>query len=235
MAGAVDHLQLELDYWKEAGVCPQLFLRDDDCVDVTPELKSLVQFIERRDIPLLLAVIPKFATEALGEFIADHKLITPAVHGYSHTNHAGEDQKKCEFGDGRDQGEMLDEMKRGRQMLGELFAERLSPLFVPPWNRIGEKAIAVSVEAGFGGLSGFGWKPQGNAPRWVNTHIDVIDWKNGKAKKSIDMLINELRMNLMYSRQRNFAPVGILTHHLVQKDWETLGEVIDALGKVKWV
>lgn len=235
MAEALKYLQLELEYWNEDGVCPQLFLRDDDCVDVTPELKSLVQFIEQRDIPLLLAVIPKFATGSLGEFVTEHKLITPAVHGYSHTNHAEVDQKKCEFCDDRDQDEMLDEMKRGRQKLGDLFAKRLSPLFVPPWNRIGKNAIAASVEAGFGGISGFGWKQKNDAQRWVNTHIDVIDWKSDKTGKSFDMLINELRMNLMYSRQRDFSPVGILTHHLVQTDWETLGEAIDALGKIKWI
>ena len=58
---AIDDLLAELDHWSSSGNNPRLFLRDDDTIEQSAGLTKLVELCERWQIPLLLAVIPKFA------------------------------------------------------------------------------------------------------------------------------------------------------------------------------
>ena len=233
------NLDRELEQWKMAGKKVRLWLRDDDAIDVTTALEELCALVEGLDIPLLLAVIPKFATPELGEFVRQHGLIAPAVHGYSHTNHAAEGDKKCEFHDGRSQHQMQKELAIGRELLSRLFGKRLSPLLVPPWNRIGDKAIKCAMAAGFAGISGFGWKEQPGGRIWQNTHVDVINWKGKKRGKSLACVLGEICTHLEIARQNNFVPIGLLTHHRDHDAalWGMLDQLIETLNKrnIKWI
>ncbi len=229
----------ELKNWEQHGKQPRLFLRDDDAVDVSPALVELCNLSENSNIPLLLAVIPGLASDRLGAFVSDHPLLTPAVHGYYHRNHAPEGGKKCEFGDERNYCDILEELTTGRQILCDLFEDKISSLFVPPWNRIGEKGVEACHAAGFSGISGFGWKKRNSAPIKANTHLDVIDWEHDKAAKTTDEIIDELVLNLQMARQNNFAPVGVLTHHLVHNSltWEALERFIVIVNELgfRWI
>ncbi len=232
-------LQVEFAKWKLAGKRPRLFVRDDDAIEVTPALQCLTELVERYNAPLLLAVIPKFATPALGEFVDIHPLITPAVHGWEHKNHARAGNKKCEFDDQRSFLKMQKDIEAARQRLLELFGARLSPLFVPPWNRIGEKAIQATADVGFKAISGFGWKDRSPVQKWKNTHVDVVDWKAGRAGKSLLQLMTEIEVSLSIARENDFAPVGILLHHLVHDPelWHTIDLLFNNLTRLgaRWI
>jgi len=238
--GQINHqaLTAELAIWSKEGRTPRLFLRDDDAVDITPALDRLAKLIAQWNIPLLLAIIPNYATAELAKFVATNPLITPAVHGYAHKNHAPPDEKKIELGDHRPDDIVIGELKTGREILHQMFGTRLSDLLVPPWNRISENVARAALRSGFSGISGFGWSKPSKSR--VNTHIDIIDWKNGKANKTIDMITGELATNLAIAREHNWAGVGILTHHLVHDEngWEVLGEFLSLIAMTddfEWV
>lgn len=231
--------ELELGFWKAADQQPSMFLRDDDAVDISPELLKLTELVEQWAIPLLLAVIPRFATSELGNFVSSRELIIPAVHGFAHVNHAPENVKKCEFGDERTFKELMEDMEHGRRILQKLFPNNLSNLFVPPWNRIGEKALVASRLVGFNGVSGFSWKNNYEGHNYLNTHVDIIDWKNDKKGKSTGAIITEISRSFEISRQNGFVPVGLLTHHLVHDEdaWAMLDELFEILNTkgIKWI
>jgi len=234
------NLSAELDLWSEHQQSAKLFIRDDDAVEITPELLHLQKMTEFRQTPLLLAVIPKFAKFELGDFIERHPLITPAVHGYSHENHAGKGDKKIELGGRQSVDQVLEILDDAHNHMTRIFGHSLSKILVPPWNRISEDVVAGISDLGFHGVSGFGWKKQDTNICWINTHVDIINWRENASAKSIVQVIGELVDNLQTARQHGFVPIGILTHHLVhtQLSWHMLDELFEYLcghQNVKWV
>ncbi len=234
-----DKLLNELAIWSDSGHRVLVFLRDDDAVEITPGLMRLQNLCECRNIPSLLAIIPKFARSELGDFVNNHELITPAIHGYSHVNHAGENEKKAELGNHRSVYEVLGELQTGQAAMVDLFGERLSKILVPPWNRIDAQVASKIESIGFTGISGFGWKILNKNVRWMNTHVDIIDWKQNKTAKALDDVLDDLVANLQTARQNVFAPIGILTHHLIHDElcWSVLEKLLDLLSSqqyIKW-
>ena len=236
----LEKLTDELRQWAQAKKPARLFLRDDDACDDTSALRQLSTVTNHYNIPLLLAVIPDHATRELGDFIGSKPHIVPAVHGFSHTNHGNLEEKKIELGGHRPLEIVIAELAQGRDKLLEKFGEKLSPILVPPWNRISKEVAENVGKVGFVAVSGFGWKAASDQVAWVNTHVDIIDWKNDKASKSIGLVLEELTNNLIIARANDYAAIGILTHHLVHDDaaWkmlETLFELISQQPSFEWV
>ncbi len=217
---------------------PRLFLRDDDAAKDTPALRYLIELSARFDAPLLLASLGGIAEDSLGEAVADAPHVTGAVHGNAHVNHAPTGEKPCELGSHRPLEAVLDELRRSRARLAELFGDRLSVLCVPPWNRIAREVEAHVGEAGFAGVSAHGWlKGEEAAPR-ANAHLDIIHWSAGGSGRNIGWIAGELASNLRQARQRGGRAVGILTHHLAHDEiaWDSLGALFRALeNEVEWI
>ena len=148
----------------------------------------------------------------------------PAIHGFSHTNYASADEKKIELGDHRPIEMVLGELDVARAKLIDLFGGRISNLLVPPWNRISHTIANAIAKTEFAGISGFGWINYHSAVVTLNTHVDIIAWKNDKLPKSFSRVLNELTASLRQARDNNFAPVGLLTHHLAHDEncWRML-------------
>jgi len=78
--------------------------------------------------------------------------------------------------------------------------------------------------------------------RAVNTHADIIDWKNGKRFAGADAAAGALVAHLRARRLGEVddaEPTGLLTHHLVHDDaaWEFLARLLARLDDhpaVKW-
>jgi hypothetical protein len=233
-------LSAELALWAKDRQIARLFLRDDDAVEITPELIHLQKMTEYRNIPILLAVIPKFAKYELGKFVENHLLITPAVHGYSHENHADKSEKKTELGSNRPVNQVLSSLDEARLKMIRIFGHHLSDILVPPWNRIDVAIVDGARGLGFRAISGFGWKNPYSGISWINTHVDIINWRKNASAKSIAEVTDDLTENLQIARKNAFAPIGILTHHLVHSQlcWHMLEEVLEYLcghENVKWV
>lgn len=221
----------ELDRWSAAGLTPRLWLRDDDAVAPTPALDRLLDMVKRHDAPVLLAVIPKEATEALAERLEAEPLVTPCVHGWAHARHTPADRKAVELGGDRRVDDVLDELRRGHARLRTLFARRMSGILVPPWNRMDAGVAAHVHECGFTAVSTFGWQRTGTELPELNTHVDIVDWHGSRGGREAAWAFAECTRRLVEARERGGAPVGILTHHLVHDEqaWRTLDALLAAL------
>ncbi len=228
-----------LDQFAAQGRTVSFWWRDDDAVAPTPALERMTLIAERYRVPLVLAVIPHDATEALARYVAQHPLLVPTQHGWAHADHADRDagQKAAEFGANRPAGESLADLQRGFKRMRTLFGDHFVPVLTPPWNRISDEVIARRGEAGLTGLSLFG--PNADGPPLVNTHVDVIAWKKdrkfiGRAR-AYYLLVEELDRRLKGSAE----PLGLLTHHLVhdRETWAFLEELLTDLvdhPSVEW-
>ena len=95
---SLDKLVAALDECGRRGISADLWLRDDDAVDPTGALDTLLDLCESFSVPVTLAVIPETTTRRLAQHLDASDIAQVAVHGWSHTNYAGDGQKKQELG-----------------------------------------------------------------------------------------------------------------------------------------
>lgn len=251
-------VRAELDRAFETGRTVRIWLRDDDCVAVTPALERLASLCRRLDLPILLAVIPEPAEPDLAGWIAAHSTVTPCQHGFAHRNHAAPGERARELGGLRPAEAVLDELAQGRAMLQALFGDRLSDILVPPWNRIDADLVSRLPGLGYSALSTFG-PPEPDGMRHLNSDLDIVDWRNGRVGRPIDDLARKLAgllvraSEIVRTASDRVAPsrpswpgssvqldseaggvthaIGILTHHLVHDAtaWAALEEMLECL------
>jgi hypothetical protein len=213
-------LRDELAQWRDAGRTAALWLRDDDAIAPTPALDRLAGLARRHDVPVALAIIPARTGPALASRLAAETIIHPVVHGWSHANHALPPEKKQELGPHRPRDAVLSELARGLARLREFYGDRLTPMLVPPWNRIDPSLLDDLPALGFTGLSAFGHKLASRPGLTVvNTHTDIVDSRAGNRCRDHGTLISGLVQELQQARAADDGrPVGVLSHHLVSDD-----------------
>lgn len=212
---AWDPLRRELDRWQAAGRVARFWLRDDDAVEPTQPLETLLALTGESGVPLMLAVIPGLTGEALAVRLGEETSVAVAVHGWSHTNHAGPQGKKQELGGERPTGAVLGELGEGFRLLQRLHPARFLPLLVPPWNRIDAALIPALPALGFAALSVYGRAKQDGPMPLLNTHVDIIDWHGTRGGRGEAELVAELVAELDDRFAGGDEPLGVLTHHLV--------------------
>ncbi|MGE0373199.1 MAG: hypothetical protein AB7Q01_15130 [Gammaproteobacteria bacterium] len=190
-----------------------LFFRDDDAGWADPQLWRLMDLFEAHALPLDLAAIPAALEPATAEALRRRIHRAPHLfdihqHGYAHVNHepAG---RKCEFGAARDPRRQAADIAAGRARLAELFSERTTPIFTPPWNRCVPATCRVLADLGFRAISTIrssaapGTQPLQGLPV-------TLDWTrmlrqaHGTGTPVEESLGKALRAP---------APVGIMLHH----------------------
>ncbi|WP_017996805.1 polysaccharide deacetylase family protein [Rhizobium leguminosarum] len=212
---AWDPLRRELDRWQAAGRVARFWLRDDDAVEPTQALETLMALAGENNVPLMLAVIPGLTGEALAVRLGEETSVAVAVHGWSHTNHAGPQGKKQELGGERPGEAVLGELGEGFRLLQRLHPARFLPVLVPPWNRIDAALIPALPALGFAALSVYGRAKQDGPMPLLNTHVDIIDWHGTRGGRGEAELVAELVAELSDRFAGSDEPVGVLTHHLV--------------------
>ncbi|EJC85211.1 hypothetical protein Rleg4DRAFT_7805 [Rhizobium leguminosarum bv. trifolii WSM2297] len=208
-------LRRELDRWQTAGRVARFWLRDDDAIEPTPDLETLLASAGDNAVPLTLAVIPGLTGEALAARLAEEAGVSVAVHGWSHTNHAGPERKKQELGAERPAEIVLGELRDGFRLLQRLHPARFQPVLVPPWNRLDAALIPALPDLGFAALSVYGRAKQGGPIPLLNTHVDIIDWHGTRGGRAEEELVAELVAELRDRFAGSDEPIGVLTHHLV--------------------
>lgn len=224
---SLEKLVAALDECGRRGITADLWLRDDDAVEPTPALDTLLDLCGSFSAPVTLAVIPEMTTDRLARHLDASNIAEIAVHGWSHTNYAGEKEKKQELGAHRDLSIVLDELQSGLEKLHDLHGGRLVPMLVPPWNRIDASIVEGLTGLGYGALSVFG--PEKNTlPPCLNTHVDVIDWHGSRGGRDDDILFAETAARILTTAEGGGA-TGVLTHHLVHDDnvWRFLRRLFE--------
>ncbi|MFT0858651.1 glycosyltransferase [Ancylobacter sp. G4_0304] len=222
----------------------EFWWRDDDAIEPTPALDTLIARFERFGVPGGLAVIPSRATPALVERLRAAPDVDVLVHGWAHTNYAPVGEKAAEFGSHRPLAMVAGEAGAGLARLREMFGERTVPLFVPPWNRVAPAISAALPAQGFTGLSTFTRRSEAiPGLTQINTHWDPIAWKQGGGLVEEAKLAHELARLVeeeLAAAPGELEPIGLLTHHLVHDGWidRLLDEVMERLaasGVVRFV
>jgi hypothetical protein len=208
-------LATELQLWASMGEKPLLWLRDDDAIMPSAALDRLLSLCNGYRVPVVLAVIPEPSGADLANRLKDSDLISVAVHGWRHANHAGPGKKKQELGNHRPITEIVAEIERGFTKLKSLHRERFLPMLVPPWNRMDSALLGHLPAIGFRSVSSYGdalEKCGDQNLAIANTRIDIMDWSSRRGRDHaalVDSLVEQLRK----SRETDRHPVGILTHH----------------------
>ena len=221
-----------LDRAQDAGQPIRVWLRDDDAVSVTPALARLRELCTAYELPVLLAVIPAGADDALGHWVAETPAVHPCQHGYAHTNHAAAGRRACELGGDRPAATVMADLAAGRRRLQALFGARLSDILVPPWNRIDPGLIPHLPGLGFSALSVFGPPPdEPDGIARLNADLDIIDWRNGRVGRTEDDLAGKLAALIAAHRPLS-RPIGLLTHHLAHdaQAWRGLEVMVSMLS-----
>ncbi|MDM9646584.1 polysaccharide deacetylase family protein [Rhizobium sp. S163] len=221
-------LRVELERWQAAGKTASFWLRDDDAIEPTPALEQLLKLTSGADVPLTLAVIPASTGEPLTARLAEERHVLVALHGWSHTNHAGPDEKKQELGAHRAPDIVLGELRDGYAILQRLFGSQFISILVPPWNRINSALIGELPAFGLEVLSVYGAAKAGSPIRLLNTHVDIMNWHGIRGGRPHDELVADVVKELRARFDDDAEPIGILTHHLVhdQTAWAFLSDLM---------
>jgi len=204
---------------------PVFWLRDDDAVTVTPALQRLLSI--KNQIPLALAVIPDLAQPDLFDRIGDAAVLQ---HGCDHRNRAAPGEKKTEFPAHEGIAEALDRLRLAHERLVSMGGSKVLPVVAPPWNRMHRELAAALPGIGITGLSSYGKEEPIPGVRQVNTHVDIVAWKDARR-----FVGDEEAVRLAMTYVLNDQPVGWLTHHAVHDAdaWRFL-ERLFALRGPRW-
>ncbi|WP_164516350.1 polysaccharide deacetylase family protein [Minwuia thermotolerans] len=230
----LDALRAELDRWHEAGREATLWWRDDDAEAPDAPVLRMLELSARHGAGCFIAAVPARAVDALGPAIVDCPTAVPFQHGWAHEDHSPAAVKgKWELGLHRPKAAILDELRRGRARMAELFGARDRPMLGPPWNRIAPELCADLPALGFEVLSTFAPRPCATpAPglRQVNGHVDIISWKRGRSFIGAEKTANRLADHLAQRRRGEVEdePTGLLTHVWINDEpaWEAIDAVL---------
>ncbi len=230
-----DDLARECDAWAAAGRVVELWWRDDDAIADTPDLRRLLDLARGR-APIALAVIPARLTPSLAPLLRNEvETINVLQHGYDHGNRAAAGTKKSEFPPERPAAEIAQVLAMGRDRLRAGFTAQFVPALTPPWNRLDPRHLSLLPDLGYRGLTTYlPRKAALAAPgvAQVNTHVDVIDWRNSRGflglGPTLDLLIRHLA-GKRGGQADAVEPTGLLTHHLVHdtETWKFLEAFLD--------
>lgn len=200
---------------------PVFWLRDDDAVAVTPALERLLSF----EVPVALAVIPELAEPGLLE-----KDVAFLQHGCDHCNRAAAGEKKTEFPASESNEAALERLRLAHERLVSMGGDKVLPVVAPPWNRMRRQLAAQLPSIGILGLSGYGAEEKIAGVKQVNTHVDIVAWREGKR-----FIGDEEAARLAMTYVLKGQPVGWLTHHAVHDAaaWDFL-ERLFALRGPRW-
>jgi hypothetical protein len=216
----------ELDIWFAQGRQATFWWRDDDAGRPHPGLERLMSLATTTGLPLGLAVVPAWLAPEVTEALqAAPAQVAVLQHGYAHANHETESQpgerkvRPAECGSARPVPVVLDELRKGAEILRGALGSRLLPVCVPPWNRIAPGVTAGLRQAGYQTVSAFGARSAAEPVPGllqVNCHVDPILWRDGKRFAGPGATLGKIRTHLANRRQGRVdpsEPTGILTHH----------------------
>ena len=205
----MDELRRALD---EAPAPVTFWWRDDDAGRPDDRLTALLQLAHGRAVPVAMAVVPAWLKPEVRDALVACPTVTILQHGIAHHNQALPDGRKIELGGSAS----IDQLKAGlavmRTVLATAFADRFLAVLVPPWNRIAADLVGALPDLGFHGWSAFGDGVATGLLCRVDTHLDLVQWRDGRAVLTTEEAAAALARLI---RTRPGEPLGILSHHLV--------------------
>jgi len=191
----------------------KLFFRADDIGVPGNQFTQMMQVFTKYKAPLCLAVVPAWLTSERWENIRNMCMDNSTrwcwhQHGWRHANHENTG-KKQEFGPGRSEEDLLNDLSRGHKKLKKIMKNDYYQAFTPPWNRCSEDALKVLKKLGYKSISrSKGAKPV--APDGLpdfQVNVDLHTIKEPDADRAWENLFNDLETSIA----ENYC--GIMIHH----------------------
>ena len=237
-------LDQELALWQKAGQQVTFWWRDDDVIEPTDALARLLAISSEYAAPCAIAVVPHLAIPTLSDVLNNVPTAFPVQHGFQHQNHAPKGEKAAEFGSHRALSVSQNELSKGWQKLQSF--ERLTPVFVPPWNRMTDNLNNHLASIGIRGVSQHAPRKAEMAKgglRQVNTHVDIINWRTTRGFAGEVKVLAYVLSHLQNRRRGDVdcdEPTGILTHHLNHDDgcWSFMEDFLrwtNTKTNVRWL
>jgi hypothetical protein len=216
----------------------EIWWRDDDLEAPSHSLENMIAVSDNINLAPLLAVVPARASSQLVNLLNQCN-INIAMHGLNHYNYEPFTRKKAEFGSFRPIEAQWKDLEKGIGKLEQLFGDLFLKCFVPPWNRINNELTKTLPSFGISSLSTFSSRKEATPVPGllqVNTHVDVIDWKEKRSFIGAELMADKIAGELQNCRTRaidTLEPIGLLTHHLIMSidDWKQFQEVCLVLKK----
>ena len=216
MKEAMTELHHTLDLLQSQQRRINVFFRDDDVDEDEPTLRQMLKVFVEHETPVSLEIIPARLTSAGAQRLReDHRswpgLIELDQHGWQHLNHEPTG-RKCEFGVSRTYAQQWNDIRAGKTILEDAFAEAFFPAFTPPWNRCTADTLRALEKCGFGVLSRSDRErpAQGFRFQEISITLDLYQWKTGAVMKAPTVVLSELCEQL-----KTRDTVGMMLHHKV--------------------
>ena len=212
-------------------ISPRVFIRNDDVMDLTDNLKEFINFFLEQNIPVNYMIVPGRITQRCIEHFLQLKQSYPSLihlnqHGYMHKNH-NTSSDKGEFGKFRTYQQQYTDIKKGFELMQAHFGENFSAVFTPPNHVFNEDTLKILEEFKFKAFSNK-LTPEKNriypfyAFYEAPVTVDLLEkGEIGLTPKPKDRLIEETNESL-----RQNTNTGILFHHEYLKDYTLIKELV---------
>ena len=203
----------------------QVFLRDDDIDDITPNFLSFFKIVSDAQIPCVYATIPLKLTPQMREFIIEQNMQI-SQHGYSHNNY--DPISKYEFGPSRTYEQQKKDILQGWKILKEQLRDNLHNIFVPPFHGYDENTIKIIRELGMRLSVPYDVECKNLK---INIKIEKFQYKPKPLSEFARALYREMKVH---------KTIGIYTHHdyinsgFLEKALKFL-KAMHACGKIKFL
>ena len=212
------------------------FFRADDIGAGGRSFEALCDLFRRHRAPVGMAVVPAWLSGTRIEQLfrtapADEPLWGWHQHGWRHINWQ-RTGKKAEFGEQRPLEKQWNDIESGRKKMEEIFGERASPVFTPPWNRLSAATVKILLQMNFRGVSLLGPMPRGvrspAAFRNLRIQVDLHTRRSRDPETDYPALLAELTAGL-----RRRETLGIMIHHqrMTLFSFEFLDELVRLLAE----
>jgi peptidoglycan/xylan/chitin deacetylase (PgdA/CDA1 family) len=193
-----------------AGKKVEVFFRADDIGLIDVEYTQLLELFLKYEVPLCLAVVPRWLDEEswreMARFSPENPLWCWHQHGYSHENHESAG-KKNEFGAARTREEVASDIQAGKAYLETVLGELFCPVFTPPWNRCSGITLELLKACKFRAVSrSINVQPETDLPD-LCVNVDLHTGKEKSWQQAVDRLLMDWRQGVESGR------LGIMIHH----------------------
>lgn len=197
-----------------AGAKTQVFFRDDDFGELTPEAVNLITLFESKRVPLSIEVIPDDLTEESILWLNQQKanytsLLGIHQHGYSH-----------ELFQGVPYEEQLNRIQAGKAIMQTSFGSYFKLVFTAPYNKFDNNTLLALQESDFKIISAstrewFYGNITGYSVKEYSICINVLDSNN--EIKPYSQLVENYEMC-----KKHTLYIGIMLHHEEMNESELL-------------
>lgn len=210
------------------------WFRDDDIGICDNKMFELLNYMDKKNITMLLAVIPLLLSEETVLKLSHYNNYIVGQHGYSHSNFSL--TEKAEYTKDRDINEVERELLLGNKKLEKLFSKQYIKYFIPPWFNIDDRTMKLLKRLKYNGVSNY-WNNKVNkyGINEINCQVDFVDWQKAYSFGGEDFVLKQIIKEL--ESERDNYIIGLLLHHerVGKETYKFLDKLIGVIDEYSYI